>query len=99
MTSRRIQILFAGLLPLCAASTAAAQDMTDVAEDRDIAFIEQCLQRAAEERISEDRIDAFIDRCIDEFYAERERNAGADNAPHDAGIQDGADAAASPSSD
>ncbi|MBK8162517.1 MAG: hypothetical protein IPK65_05035 [Gammaproteobacteria bacterium] len=99
MTSRRVHLLFAGLLPLCAASTAAAQDMNDVAEDRDIAFIEQCLQRAAEERISEDRVDAFIDRCIDEFYAERTRNDGADNAPHDAGIQDGTDAAANPPSD
>lgn len=81
--TRRIHRLFAGLLLPCACALAVAQDMNDVAEDRDIASIEQCLQRATEQKIEEDRVDAFIDRCIDEFTAQREQDAGTENSPRE----------------
>ncbi|MCC6208264.1 MAG: hypothetical protein IT488_08935 [Gammaproteobacteria bacterium] len=90
---QRIHLLFAGLLLPCACLVmpATAQDISDVAEDRDIAAIEQCLQRAAEQKIDEDRVDDFIDRCIDELYAQKEQAAGtedtldAEEAPRDSG--------------
>lgn len=90
--TRRIHRLFAGLLlPCsCALAPAVAQDMNDVAEDRDIASIEQCLQRAVEQKIEEDRVDAFIDRCIDEFYAQKEQAAGTENTPREGGDAEGA---------
>lgn len=83
--TRRLHSLLPGLLLpyVCAIAPAMAQDANDVAEDRDIAFIEQCLQRATEAKIDEDHIDAFIDHCIDEFYAQKERAAGAEDSPGD----------------
>lgn len=83
--TRRTHFLFAGLLlpSVCALTPAVAQDMSDVAEDRDIASIEQCLQRAVEEKIAEDRVDAFIDRCIDEFTAQREQAADMEGTPRE----------------
>lgn len=83
--TRRLRSLLPGLLLpyACAIAPAMAQDVSDVAEDRDIAAIEQCLQRAAEEKIDEEHVDAFIDRCIDEFYAQKERAAGMADIPRD----------------
>jgi len=76
MTTRRTYLTMASALLLCAAAPARAQEMDNMAEDRDIGFIEQCLQRAVEQQIPEDRIDAFIDRCINEFYERSEQAAG-----------------------
>ncbi len=90
--TRRNHCLFAGLLLpcACALTPAVAQDMNDVAEDRDIASIEQCLQRAVEQKIEEDRVDAFIDRCIDDIYTQREQASGAENSPRESGDAEGA---------
>lgn len=97
MTIWRPHTLIATALLLCAASMARAQEADNMAEDRDIGFIEQCLQRAVEQQIPEDRIDAFIDRCINEFYERNGQNTGAEGGmPENGGngddkARDGAD--------
>jgi hypothetical protein len=83
MTTRRTYTLLATVLLLSAATGTQAQETDNMAEDRDIGFIEQCLQRAVEQQIPEDRIDAFIDRCINEFYERSELNSGAESGASD----------------
>lgn len=78
MTTRRTFTLAATALLIFAAVPAWTQDMNSVAEDRDIAFIEKCLQRAATEKVPEDRIDEFIDRCLNEFYERKEQTPDGD---------------------
>ncbi|MGE0289833.1 MAG: hypothetical protein AB7I42_26840 [Bradyrhizobium sp.] len=83
MTKPRTVTLAAVAALLMAAAPSWAQEMLNDAEAQDMLFIEQCLQRAATERIPEDRIDDFIDRCLDELYAQKERDAAADDAGAD----------------
>jgi hypothetical protein len=93
MTTRRTCVPISTALLLCAAAQASSQEIDNMVEDRDIGFIEQCLQRATEQQIPEDRIDAFIDRCINEFYERSEQHDGADSVPpeDDGKTQDDAD--------
>lgn len=89
MTTSRTLTLAASAALLLAAAPARAQDMINDAETRYMLFIEQCLQRAAEEKVPEERIDDFIDRCLEELYAQQDEAAGNDDLPQD---EDGADA-------
>jgi hypothetical protein len=87
--TRRTYTPIATALLLCAAAPAWTQEIDNMAEDRDIAYIEQCLQRAVEQQIPEDRIDDYIDRCINEFYERAEQHTGAEGSmPEDHGTPD-----------
>jgi hypothetical protein len=85
MTKPRTVTLAAIAALLIATAPSWAQEMISDAETQDMLFIEQCLQRAATEKVPEDRIDDFIDRCLDELYEQKEQAGGVDDAAPDDG--------------